>query len=160
MPPWDQLPTQIRTAWEAAVRQAGDCLDLERGGTLPDPQRWAGWTPPPENDDALDLPPITDEQLQTILLLVGVELPLVVLQTWTVEQREQVEEWAIATHLSASDHDDIPVPERPGWLVHGWDTEYRAPRIPTPSRSTQAGTLLVFPTRALTPGHGGADNER
>jgi hypothetical protein len=48
MPEFDQLPTPIRTAWEAAVRQAGSCLDIRMVRNEPlDESRWAGWTPPP-----------------------------------------------------------------------------------------------------------------
>jgi hypothetical protein len=46
MPPFDQLPRPIRTAWEAAVRQAGDCLAAGPGGPPPDEAHWAGWLPP------------------------------------------------------------------------------------------------------------------
>lgn len=43
MPAWADLPQAIRTAWEAATRQVGSCIDLRYA---PDEQRWAGWTPP------------------------------------------------------------------------------------------------------------------
>lgn len=49
MPAFDALPQPIRTAWEAAVRQAGHCLTsrMERiYGPPPDEQRWVGWVPP------------------------------------------------------------------------------------------------------------------
>lgn len=46
MPAFDDLPQPIRTAWEAAVRQAGRCLDTAGPGTAPDEQCWAGWAPP------------------------------------------------------------------------------------------------------------------
>ena len=45
MPTWDQLPQPIRTAWEAAVRQAGGVLRGRPYG-LDIEQRWAGWVPP------------------------------------------------------------------------------------------------------------------
>jgi hypothetical protein len=48
MPEFDALPQPIRTAWEAAVRQAGSCL-IDNPGcppTAPDEQRWSGWVPP------------------------------------------------------------------------------------------------------------------
>jgi hypothetical protein len=45
MPEWDALPQPIRTAWEAAVRQAGSCLDGGRNPPM-DESRWNGWTPP------------------------------------------------------------------------------------------------------------------
>ncbi len=45
MPAWFNLPQAIRTAWEAAVRQAGSVLN---GGSygLDIEQRWSGWNPP------------------------------------------------------------------------------------------------------------------
>ena len=45
MPTWDQLPQPIRTAWEAAVRQAGSVLRGDSYG-LDTEQRWTGWVPP------------------------------------------------------------------------------------------------------------------
>jgi len=54
MPAFNELPQAIRTAWEAAVRQAGDVIN---GGSygLDTEQRWAGWIPPDvENAGALD----------------------------------------------------------------------------------------------------------
>lgn len=46
MPAFDDLPAPIRVAWEAAVRQAGDCLKVQMEGPAPDEQHWAGWLPP------------------------------------------------------------------------------------------------------------------
>jgi hypothetical protein len=43
MPDFSALPQSIRTAWEAAVRQAGYCID---SGNPTDESRWAGWLPP------------------------------------------------------------------------------------------------------------------
>lgn len=43
MPAFDDLPLSTRTAWEAAVRHVGDCLDSRE---LPDPSRWSGWVAP------------------------------------------------------------------------------------------------------------------
>ena len=44
MPPFRGLPTRIKTAWNAAVRQAVDEYTDERHS--PDVSRWKGWTPP------------------------------------------------------------------------------------------------------------------
>lgn len=54
MPAFEDLPQPIRTAWEAAVRQAGDCIERPRG--INDPRRWTGWLPPgvPGNEDQVD----------------------------------------------------------------------------------------------------------
>lgn len=46
MPAFDALPLAIRTAWEAAVRQAGECLKVRMDGAAPDEQRWAGFVSP------------------------------------------------------------------------------------------------------------------
>ena len=47
MPEFDQLPTPIKTAWEAAVRQAGLCLNIRMAKDAPpDESRWSGWVPP------------------------------------------------------------------------------------------------------------------
>lgn len=46
MPEFRDLPQPIRTAWEAAVRQVGVCIEDAPGGAPLDEQRWAGWTPP------------------------------------------------------------------------------------------------------------------
>lgn len=46
MPTFDALPLPIRTAWEAAARQVGDCLACGLGEPLPDEQRWQGWASP------------------------------------------------------------------------------------------------------------------
>jgi hypothetical protein len=42
MPTWDELPQAIRTAWESAARQVGDCINGYQG----DESRWLGWVPP------------------------------------------------------------------------------------------------------------------
>lgn len=46
MPEFDALPQPIQTAWEAAVRQVGYCLEVRMNGSPPDEQRWVGWVPP------------------------------------------------------------------------------------------------------------------
>jgi hypothetical protein len=46
MPEWEQLSQSIQTAWEVAVRQAGECFGLIGGTLPPDEQNWAGWVPP------------------------------------------------------------------------------------------------------------------
>lgn len=49
MPAFDELPQPIRTAWEAAVRQVGYCLDNGRAimeSGRDDAGRFAGWIPP------------------------------------------------------------------------------------------------------------------
>jgi hypothetical protein len=61
MPAFDDLPTGIQTAWEAAVMQASLCLECRPGDALPDESRWAGWLPPrftgPEDRPPDAIPP-------------------------------------------------------------------------------------------------------
>ena len=46
MPKFDDLPASIQIAWEAAIRQAGDCLYFcKTHGPPLDEARWAGWIP-------------------------------------------------------------------------------------------------------------------
>jgi hypothetical protein len=45
MPEFSQLPQAIKVAWEAAVRQVGDCL-RSKVTQAPDESHWAGWLPP------------------------------------------------------------------------------------------------------------------
>jgi len=46
MPAWENLTRPIQIAWEAAVRQTGECIGLLGDTRPPDEQRWAGWAPP------------------------------------------------------------------------------------------------------------------
>jgi hypothetical protein len=49
MPEFDALPQPIRTAWEAAVRQAGSLAAVSMSDAVPEhlnEQRWSGWVPP------------------------------------------------------------------------------------------------------------------
>lgn len=43
MPAFEDLPVAIRTAWEAAARQVGECVLYNFPGHE---QRWEGWVPP------------------------------------------------------------------------------------------------------------------
>lgn len=57
---------------------------------------------------------------QTLQDILGLVLPRVptssVIEEWTDEQREQALEWAGATHVKASDNDDVVVPPMPAFL--------------------------------------------
>ncbi len=48
MPVFDDLPQPIKTAWEAAVRQAdvASAYTEDPSGLKASEQRWSGWTPP------------------------------------------------------------------------------------------------------------------
>lgn len=50
------------------------------------------------------------------LVMNGKQPDLEVVFEWTDEQREQAEIWAGSVHLSASDNEDIVVPEKPDFL--------------------------------------------
>jgi len=50
MPDFESLPRKIQIAWEAAVRQAGNCFSLAMGEAAPDESGWATWLPPGEAD--------------------------------------------------------------------------------------------------------------
>lgn len=62
-----------------------------------------------------------DERTRDILSLTGQGacVPLEAIKSWTDEQCETAENWAGATHLNASDNDDVVVPPIPEWVsVH------------------------------------------
>jgi hypothetical protein len=46
MPGFDDLPLPIKTAWEAAVRQARDLMETPHDEDAPGEQRWQGWVRP------------------------------------------------------------------------------------------------------------------
>ncbi len=48
MPEFDDLPQPIKTAWEAAVRQAARASNYlnDPSGLEASEQRWSGWVPP------------------------------------------------------------------------------------------------------------------
>lgn len=45
MPEYENLPRPIQVAWEAAVRQVGNCFNSP-DHALATEQSWAGWQPP------------------------------------------------------------------------------------------------------------------
>ena len=61
------------------------------------------------------LPPIETETLWVILSLVCIEIEPGILDTWSPEDRELAEIWALKTHLRASDN-PVRVPPRPAIL--------------------------------------------
>lgn len=61
--------------------------------------------------------PATPETVNTLLLLTGLhEVPVRVLETWSQELLERCGDWAVKSHLEASDHDDVVVPPMPDEL--------------------------------------------
>lgn len=46
MPKWEELTREIQTAWEAAARQVGECVNATGNISPPDEQTWQGWIPP------------------------------------------------------------------------------------------------------------------
>lgn len=55
--------------------------------------------------------------IRDLLLVVGVDVTQEAIQSWTPAQRAEAENWAARTHVNASDHDDVTVPERPAFLA-------------------------------------------
>lgn len=69
----------------------------------------------------LELPeqePVSPATLVDLLSLASAMVTPEQVETWTPEQRRQAEQWASATHLSASDN-DVAVPEQPDFLAVG-----------------------------------------
>lgn len=56
--------------------------------------------------------PTTSEELMVALLLVDIEIPIEVLDTWSRECREEVYKWAGLSYLKASDN-NVGVPSKP-----------------------------------------------
>jgi ribosome modulation factor len=56
------------------------------------------------------------EILINMLALIEVQVDAATVESWTLEQRVQAQEFAAAVHLSASDNDDVVVPPRPDFL--------------------------------------------
>lgn len=53
----------------------------------------------------------------TLLLVGGHGVTEAVVATWTDEQCREAEDWAVASHLHASDHDDVVVPPMPAHVA-------------------------------------------
>jgi hypothetical protein len=85
----------------AAIRDAADQLAAAHADILEPDEAWE---------------PSAPSVLRDLLLLVGVTVDEETVAGWSVEQQRQAEEWAGATHLSASDNDDVVIPPRPDFL--------------------------------------------
>jgi hypothetical protein len=71
----------------------------------------------PEPAHALVEPPTDAQVVSNLLSMVGVTVTADhIHDNWTLEQREQAADWAGSVHLSASDNDEVVVPERPAFL--------------------------------------------
>lgn len=59
-----------------------------------------------------------DEVLRDLIELAGfsIDVTLATIATWTDPQCQQVEAWAAAVHVAASDNDDVQVPPMPEFL--------------------------------------------
>ncbi len=58
------------------------------------------------------------ETLQMMLELVDVkDIPLALIKTWSVKERDEVARWAAAIHLAAGDH-NIKIPDIPDVVKH------------------------------------------
>lgn len=54
--------------------------------------------------------------VRELLLLVSVDVPLADVQSWTNSQRIVAGDWALRTHLRASDNNTVRVPEKPSFI--------------------------------------------
>jgi hypothetical protein len=80
------------------------------------------WTPaePGGPPDAPDDEPWerNDAAVQCALLLVdGPEVPIETIKAWSDAECRQAQEWALATHVRASDNDDVVVPPLPACVA-------------------------------------------
>lgn len=70
-------------------------------------------------DDSRPAPPeVKAEALRDLLLLVDDEFPahlpvLATIRSWSTETQRDVQRWAMAVHLVASDNDDVEIPPMP-----------------------------------------------
>jgi hypothetical protein len=67
---------------------------------------------------------INISDVQDVLSLVGLAPSEKTVATWWQAQRQVALEWASATHLYASDNDDVHVPPRPPFLPDPWKGPY------------------------------------
>lgn len=56
-----------------------------------------------------------DQTLSDWLLLVAVKVPPETVATWSDEQHQEAQQWAVKTHLRASDN-RVRVPEKPAFV--------------------------------------------
>jgi hypothetical protein len=69
-----------------------------------------------EDDDEDSLGNPAAQLVVDFLGIAGVSVTAEQAAGWSREQRKQAVQWAAATHLSASDNDDVEVPPRPAFL--------------------------------------------
>lgn len=62
--------------------------------------------------------PINTTELEAVLAMVNVVLPLEVLERWSIRQRAMAEDWAFRLHLSASDNTTVRVPSKPPHVTY------------------------------------------
>jgi hypothetical protein len=75
------------------------------------------WTTEPVREaDKLEPWARDEERTQAMLLLVGIDVSIGVLQSVTVDQIRAAEAYAAALHLQASDNDDVEIPPMPFFL--------------------------------------------
>jgi hypothetical protein len=94
----------------AALRDTADEMEAAYADILTDPP--AASTSDEHTDECAPCPP---DVLRNLLLLVGVTVSEDQVDSWTLEERAEVERWASAVHLDASDN-EVQVPPRPAVL--------------------------------------------
>lgn len=98
-----------------AMKNVGDEILATPLALLIDEGLWEGMAQPEQEEQAGGLLP---SALQDLLSLVEDEFPadmprLATVEAWTPEVRKDVQEWAMAVHLVASDNDDVEIPPLP-----------------------------------------------
>jgi hypothetical protein len=106
--PWTDIGSCEQKCWEQAAKQvlaeaAAMGMDMQKVAPEIDlqsvsPVSWA-------RDDTATF--------NALLLVGGHDVPFSAIDSWTDMQCVQAEQWAMATHLHASDHDEVEVPEMP-----------------------------------------------
>lgn len=96
---------EYETVWrmiEDRCREAEPCdYDISVDGVMTATPEWQ------RNDEATML---------RLLACHSIDAPLEVVATWTDDQVKAADIWAFSSYLSASDNDDIQVPERPDFI--------------------------------------------
>ena len=106
--PWADIGNCEQQCWEQAARQVlaeAAAMGMDMQKVAPDidlqsvsPVSWS-------RDDTATF--------NALLLVGGHDVPFEAIDSWTDWQCMQAEQWAMATHLRTSDHDDVEVPDMP-----------------------------------------------
>lgn len=116
--PWVEIGPFEQACWEQAAKQvlaeaAAMGMDMQKAAPEIDLQSIspASWT----RDDSATF--------NALLLVSGHNVPFRAIAFWTDMQCMQAEQWAMATHLDASDNDGIEMPDMPAHVAAYRTTE-------------------------------------